>query len=74
MYFFIKGTDPLATIGRKVRHIHEALEEARKMVQGGMTSVSIQDSAGHLVDGDDLLTCIKGEKVLSDDLRAHYLS
>ena len=74
MYFFIKGTDSLATIGRKVRHIHEALEEARYMVQRGMTNVSIQDNAGHSIDGYDLLACVKGEKVLSDDLRAHYAS
>jgi len=26
------------------------------------------------IDGDDLLACVKGEKVLSDDLQAHYVS
>lgn len=74
MYYFIKGRNPFATIGKKVRHIHEALEEARCMVQRGMTNVSIQDNAGHSIDGYDLLACVKGEKVLSDDLRAHYAS
>jgi hypothetical protein len=74
MYYFIKGKDSFATIGKKVRHIHEALSEARYMLQRGMTNVSIQDNAGHTIDGNDLLACVKGEKVLSDNLRANYLS
>ena len=74
MYYSIKGRDSFATIGKKVRHIHESLAEARYMVQQGMTNVSIQDNAGHTIDGSDLLACVKGEKVLSDDLRAHYVS
>jgi hypothetical protein len=74
MYYFVEGRDSFATIGKKVRHIHEALEQARYMVQRGMTNVSIQDNAGQTIDGNDLLACIKGEKVLSDDLRAHYVS
>lgn len=61
-------------IGKKVLHVHEALGEARHMVQRGMTNVLIQDNAGHSIDGNDLLACVKGEKVLSDDLRAHYVS
>jgi hypothetical protein len=44
MYYFIKGMDSFATIGKKGRHIHEALAEARYMVQRGMTNVSIQDN------------------------------
>jgi hypothetical protein len=39
-----------------------------------MTSVTIKDHLGNTIDGDDLLACIKGEKVLSDDLRAHSVS
>jgi hypothetical protein len=74
MYYFIKGKDSWATIGKKVRHIHEALEQARYLDQRGMTNISIQDDAGHTIDGSDLLGCVKGEKVLSDDLRAHYVS
>ena len=74
VYYFIKGKDSFATIGKKVRHIHEALSEARYMDQRGMTNISIQDNAGHSIDGNDLLACVKGEKSLSDDLRAHYLS
>jgi hypothetical protein len=74
MYYFIKGKDSFATIGKKVRQINEALAKARYMVQRGMTNVSIQDNAGHTIVGNDLLACVKGEKVLSDDLRAHYVS
>jgi hypothetical protein len=74
VYYFIKGKDSFATIGKKVRHIHEALSEARYMLQRGMTNVSIQDHAGRSIDGNDLVACVKGEKVLSDDLRAHYVS
>jgi hypothetical protein len=74
MYYFIKGKDSVATIGKKVLHIHEALGEARYMVERGMTNVSIEDNGGHSIDGSDLLACIKGEKVLSDDLQAHYVS
>lgn len=73
-YYFIKGKDSFATIGKKVRHINEALTEARYMDQRGMTNISIQDDAGNSIDGNDLLACVKGEKVLSDDLRAHYVS
>ena len=73
MYYFIKGKDSFATIGKKVIHIHEALEEARYMDQRGMTNISIQDDAGHSIDGNDLLACVKGEKVLSDDLHAHFV-
>jgi hypothetical protein len=66
MYYFIRGTDSFATIGKKVLNIHEVLEEARCVVQQGMTNVSIQDNAGHKIDGNDLLACVKGEKVLSE--------
>jgi len=74
MYYFIKGKDSVATMGKKVLNIREVLEEARYMVQRGMTNISIQDDAGHTIDGNDLLACVKGEKILSDDLRAHYMS
>jgi hypothetical protein len=72
--YFISGKDSVATLGRKVLHIREALEEARRMVQRGMTNVSIQDNAGHTIDGNDLLACVKGERILSDDLRVYYAS
>ncbi len=74
MSYFISGKDSVAIIGKKVLRIHEALEEARYMDQRGMTNISIQDNAGHTIDGNDLLACINGEKALSDDLRAHCVS
>jgi hypothetical protein len=74
MYYFVRGKDSIATIGKKVRHIHEALDQARYMDQRGMTNISIQDDAGHTIDGNDLLAVVKGEKVLSDDLQAQYVS
>jgi len=74
MSYFVSGKDSVATLGKKVLHVHEALEEARHMVQREMTNVSIQDNAGHRIDGHDLLACVRGTKILSDDLRAHYVS
>ena len=44
------------------------------MIESQMTAVTIKDHLGNTIDGDDLLACIKGEKVLSDDLQANYLS
>jgi hypothetical protein len=74
MYYFVSGKDSMATIGKKVATIEDALKCGRRMIESEMTSVAIKDHLGNTIDGDDLLACIKGEKVLSDDLRAHYLS
>jgi hypothetical protein len=74
MHYFVSGKDSMATIGKKVATIEDALKCGRNMIESEMTSVTIEDHLGNMIDGDDLLACIKGEKVLSDDLRAHYLS
>ena len=74
MYYFVSGKDSMATIGKKVATIEDALKCGRKMVESEMTSVTIKDHLGNTIDGDELLACIKGEKVLSDDLQAHYVS
>ena len=74
MYYFVSGRDGMATIGKKVAIIDDALKSGRNMIESQMTSVTIKDHLGNKIDGDDLLACIKGEKVLSDDLRAHYVS
>jgi hypothetical protein len=50
-----------------------ALRGGRGSAISGMTSVTIEDHLGNTIDGD-VLGCIKGEKVLSDELRAHYVS
>jgi hypothetical protein len=74
MYYFVLGKDSMATIGKKVATIGDALKCGRNMIESEMTSVTIKDHLGNTIGGDDLLACIKGEKVLSDDLRAHYVS
>jgi hypothetical protein len=35
--------------------MHEALSKARQMYETGLVNVSIQDEAGHKIDGDELL-------------------
>jgi hypothetical protein len=74
MYYFVSGTDSMATIGKKVATIEDALKFGRNMIDSEITSVTIKDHLGNMIDGDNLLACVKGEKVLSDDLRAHYVS
>ena len=74
MYYFVSGKDSMAMIGKKVATIEDALKCGRKMIESEMTSVAIKDHLGNTIDGDELLACIKGEKVLSDDLQAHYVS
>jgi hypothetical protein len=74
MCYFVNGRNSFAIIGKKVRHVHDALREVRRMVQSGMTDISIRDSAGHIIDGNELLTCVQGKKSLSDDLPAFYVS
>jgi CobQ-like glutamine amidotransferase family enzyme len=36
----------------------EALNKARQMCVPGLANVSIEDQAGHKIDGDELLDCI----------------
>lgn len=74
MHYFVSGKDSMATIGKKVATIADALKCGRDMIESRMTSVTIRDHLGNTIDGDDLLACVRGEKVLSDDLQANYLS
>ncbi len=50
--------------------VQEALSKARQMYEDGSANVSIEDQAGHKIDGDELLECIEGKKKLTEDLRA----
>jgi hypothetical protein len=50
--------------------VQEALSKARQMYEDGSANVSINDDAGHRIDGDDLMECIEGKKKLTEDLRA----
>jgi hypothetical protein len=34
--------------------VHEALSKARQMYETGLVNVSIEDQAGHKIDGDEL--------------------
>jgi hypothetical protein len=50
--------------------VHEALSKARQMYETGLVNVSIEDEAGHQIDGDELLACLTGKKTITEDLRA----
>jgi hypothetical protein len=50
--------------------LQEALNKARQMCETGLANVSIQDEAGHKIDGDELLACITGKKTITEDLQA----
>ena len=50
--------------------VGEALNKARQLFEDGLATVSIKDDAGHQIDGDELLACITGKKILTEDLRA----
>jgi hypothetical protein len=50
--------------------VHEALSKARQMYETGLVNVSIEDQAGHKIDGDELLDCITGKKMITNDLQA----
>jgi 2-methylisocitrate lyase-like PEP mutase family enzyme len=50
--------------------VQEALNRARQMSETGLANVSIEDEAGHKIDGDELLDCITGKKKITEDLRA----
>jgi hypothetical protein len=50
--------------------VHEALSIARQMYEEGLANVAIADQAGHRIDGDELLECIRGKKTITHDLQA----
>ena len=50
--------------------LQEALNKARQMCETGLVNVSIEDDAGHKIDGDELLACITGKRTLTNDLQA----
>jgi hypothetical protein len=47
-----------------------ALRKARQMHAAGLSNIAIKDDAGHQIDGDDLLDCITGKKVITPYLEA----
>jgi len=71
-YTVISDTLGLAVgpVAETTNDVHEALSKARQMYETGLVNVSITDQAGHKIDGDELLACIKGKKTITEDLRA----
>jgi hypothetical protein len=60
----------IGPIAETAEDVQEALTKARQMCETGLANVSIEDQAGHRIDGDELLDCITGKKTLTEDLRA----
>ena len=60
----------LGPVSEEANDVHEALSKARQMYETGLVNVSIEDQAGHKIDGDELLACITGQKTITNDLRA----
>jgi hypothetical protein len=58
---------PMAETANDVR---EALNKARQMCETGFANVSIEDQAGHKIDGNELPECIAGKKIITEDLQA----
>jgi hypothetical protein len=73
MTYIITGDTVGLAIGpmsEAANDLDEALNRAREMCETGLANVSIADQAGHKIDGDDLLDCITGKKMITEDLRA----
>ena len=60
----------IGPVAATANDVLEALKKASQMCDEGMANVSIEDQAGHKIDGDDLVGCITGKKKLTEDLRA----
>ena len=60
----------IGPISETANDVHEALSKARQMYETGLVNVSIEDEAGHQIDGDELLACLMGKRTITEDLRA----
>ena len=60
----------IGPVSETANDVHEALSKARQMYETGLVNVSINDQAGHKIDGDELLACVTGEKMITSDLQA----
>ena len=54
----------IGPISETATDVQEALIKARQMCETGFANVSIEDQAGHKIDGDELLECITGKRGL----------
>ena len=64
----------IGPLAETANDVHEALSKARQMYETGLVNVSIEDQAGHKIDGDELLDCIAGKKTITEDLQAAQAS
>jgi 2-methylisocitrate lyase-like PEP mutase family enzyme len=60
----------IGTMLETANDVQEALNKARQMCETGFANVSIEDQAGHKIDGDELLECIAAKKTITEDLQA----
>jgi hypothetical protein len=60
----------IRSMSETANDVKEALSKARLMYEEGLANVSIKDDPGHEIDGDELLECITGKKMLTEDLPA----
>ncbi|HTV31472.1 MAG TPA: hypothetical protein VMF32_27315 [Xanthobacteraceae bacterium] len=60
----------IGPVSETANDVHEALSKARQMYETGLVNVSINDQAGHKIDGDELLACVTGEKMITSDLQS----
>ena len=60
----------IGSMAETANDVQEALNKARQMCETGLANVSIEDEAGHKIDGDELLACIMGKKMITEDLQA----
>jgi hypothetical protein len=60
----------IGPVSETANDVHEALNKARQMYETGLVNVSINDQAGHKIDGDELLACVTGETTITNDLQA----
>jgi hypothetical protein len=61
----------LGPMSETANDVHEALGKARQMYETGLANVSVEDDAGHKIDGDELVACIMGKKSITKDLQAN---
>jgi hypothetical protein len=60
----------IGSVSETAKDVDEALNKARQMYETGLVNVSIEDEAGHKIDGNELLACITEKKTLTNDLLA----
>jgi hypothetical protein len=60
----------IGPVSESANDVREALNKARQMYDTGLVNVCIRDEAGRSIDGDELLSCITGNKKITEDLRS----